>query len=85
METVTVSIKGQVTIPSSLRKELEIEKGAKLIIVKEGKAIKMIPIPKLSNLAGVDKELFKGRKPSDEIETERAKWDREFEKRLRET
>lgn len=80
-----MSSKGQVTIPSSLRKELEIEKGLKLIIVKEGKTIKMIPVPKLSKLAGVDKELFKGRKPSEEIETERTKWDKEFEKRLRET
>jgi len=59
METVTVSSKGQVTIPSRLRKELKIVKGEKLLIVREGNLIKMIPVPRLSNLAGVDKEVFK--------------------------
>jgi AbrB family looped-hinge helix DNA binding protein len=59
METVTVSSKGQVTIPSRLRKELKIGKGEKLLIVREGNLIKMIPVPRLSNLAGVDKEVFK--------------------------
>lgn len=83
VETVTVTSKGQVTIPSRLRRELRIVKGEKLLIVREGNAIKMIPVPKLSNLAGVDKEVFKGRKPSEEIETMRKEWTREFEKRIR--
>jgi len=43
METVTVSSKGQVTIPSRLGKELKIVKGEKLLIVREGNSIKMIP------------------------------------------
>jgi AbrB family looped-hinge helix DNA binding protein len=51
METVTVSSKGQVTIPSRLRKELNIVKGEKLLIVREGNLIKMIPVLRLSNLA----------------------------------
>jgi len=85
VETVTVSSKGQVTIPSGLRKDLEIEEGEKLIVVKEGGAIKMIPVPRLSKLAGVDKGVFRGREPSKEIEDERRREDREFEKRLRET
>jgi AbrB family looped-hinge helix DNA binding protein len=50
METVTVSSKGQVTIPSRLRKELKIVKGEKLLIFREGNSIKMIPVPRLSNL-----------------------------------
>jgi AbrB family looped-hinge helix DNA binding protein len=50
METVTVSSKGQVTIPSRLRKELKIVKGEKLLIFREGNSIKMIPMPRLSNL-----------------------------------
>jgi len=84
VETVTVTSKGQVTIPSRLRRELRIVNGEKLLIVREGNAIKMIPVPKLSNLAGVDKDLFKGRKPSEEIETMRKEWTKEFEKRIQE-
>jgi len=84
VETVTVTSKGQVTIPSRLRKELKIVNGEKLLIVREGNVIKMIPVPKLSNLAGVDKDLFKGRKPSEEIETMRKEWTKEFEKRIQE-
>jgi len=85
VETVTVSSKGQVTIPSGLRKDLEIEEGEKLLVVKEGGAIKMIPVPRLSRLAGVDKEVFRSREPSKEIEDERRREDKEFEKRLRKT
>lgn len=84
VETVTVTSKGQVTIPSRLRRELKIVNGEKLLIVREGNVIKMIPVPKLSNLAGVDKDLFKGRKPSKEIETMRKEWTKEFEKRIQE-
>jgi hypothetical protein len=35
-----------------------------LLIIEEGKEeLRMIPVPKLSELGGVDKALFKGRKP----------------------
>jgi hypothetical protein len=40
--------------------------------------------PKLSKLAGVDKELFADRKPSKELEAMRKEWTEEFEKRVRE-
>jgi len=85
VETVTVTSKGQVTIPSRLRRELRIVKGEKLLIVREGNAIKIIPVPKLSKLAGVDEEVFRGRKPSGEIETMRKEWTKEFEKRTQQT
>ena len=62
VEIVTVTSKGQITIPARLRKELKIMKGGKLLVMREGNAIKMIPVPKLSGMAGIDKELFKGRK-----------------------
>lgn len=81
METVTVTSKGQITIPSRLRKELRIANGERILLIREGDAIKIIPLPKLSKLAGVDEEVFKGRKPSDEIETMRKEWTKEFEKR----
>jgi len=82
VETVTVTSKGQVTIPSRLRKELRIGEGEKLLVIREGNAIKIIPVPKLSELAGVDEEVFKGRKPSGEIDAMRKEWTREFEKRI---
>ena len=81
VETVTVTSKGQVTIPSRLRRELRILQGEKLLIVREGNAIKIIPVPKLSKLAGVDEEMFRDRKPSEEIGTMRKEWTREFDKR----
>ena len=84
-ETVTVTSKGQVTIPSKLRKKLKISKGEKLLITSEDNTIKIIPIPKLSELAGIDEILFKGRKPSTEVEASRKDWSDEFEKRVRQT
>lgn len=84
VETVTVTAKGQVTIPADLRRKLDIAKGERLVVVREGEALKMIPVPKLSRLAGVDKEVFKGRRPSKEIEEVRREWTKDFEKRLKE-
>jgi hypothetical protein len=66
-----------------LRRELRIGKGERFLIVREGNVIKMIPVPKLSNLAGVDREVFRGRKPSEEIEVVRKEWTAEFDKRVR--
>jgi hypothetical protein len=40
--------------------------------------------PKLSELAGVDKDLFKGRKPSAELKAMRKEWDKEFRERIQE-
>ena len=82
VETVTVTSKGQVTIPSRLRRDLKILEGEKLLVIREGNAIKIIPVPKLSKLAGVDEEVFRGRKPSGEIEVMRKEWTKEFEKRV---
>ena len=81
VEIVTVTSKDQITIPSRLRRELKIMEGEKLLVMHEGNAIKMIPVPKLSRMAGIDKELFKGRKPSREIEEMREEGTGEFEER----
>lgn len=85
VETVTVTSKGQVTLPSRLRRELKIVEGEKLLVIREGDAIKMIPVPKLSRLAGVDREVFEGKKPSEEIQAMRGEWTREFEERVQQT
>jgi antitoxin PrlF len=84
-ETATVTSKGQITIPSRLRKELKIKEGEKLLIVREDDTIRIIPIPKLSKLAGEDEEVFKGKKPSAEIETMRKEWTQEFDRRNQQT
>ncbi len=84
VETVTVSSKGQVTLPSKLRKRLKIAKGEKLLVVSEDNTIRLVPVPKLSKLAGVDKELFANRKPSEELKAMRKEWTEEFDKRIRE-
>jgi len=83
VEAVTVTSKGQVTIPSRLRREMNIEEGEKLLVTREGDAIKMTPVPKLSEMAGVDRGVFEGKKPSEEIEAMRREWTKEFEKRIR--
>jgi len=85
VETVTVTTKGQITIPADLRRKLQIAEGTKLIVIHEGEALKMIPVPKLSKLAGIDKEVFKRRKPSQELEKMRKEWTQEFDERLKET
>ena len=76
MEVVTVTSRGRITIPSRVRRELKIVEGDKLLLIREGNAIKLIPVPKLSRMAGIDRLLFRGRKPSKEIEEMR----REFER-----
>jgi len=78
---VTVTSKGQVTIPARLRKELGILEGERLLVVREGNAIKMTPVQKLSQLAGVDREVFKGKTPSKDIERLRQEWTKEFERK----
>ena len=84
METITVTTKGQITIPADLRRELQISEGTTLIVTREGEALKIIPVPKLSQLAGVDKDIFKGRKPSKELEKMRKEWTQEFDQRVKE-
>ncbi len=83
VETVKVTSKGQITIPSKLREELKITEGEKLLVTREGNAIKIVPLPKLSKMAGIDKEVFEGKKPSKDIEVIRKEWTGEFEKRIR--
>ena len=84
-ESVTVTSKGQITLPSRIRKRLKIVKGEKLLVVSEDNAIKLIPVTKLSKLAGIDKELFANRKPSKELEATRKEWDKEFDNQVSKT
>jgi AbrB family looped-hinge helix DNA binding protein len=80
---VTVTSKGQITIPADIRRRLSIVEGTKLMVIQEGGAVKIIPIVELSKLAGVDKELFIGRDVGKELEEERREDFLAEERRLR--
>lgn len=82
-ETVTVTSKGQITIPSRLRRELRIAEGERILLIRDGNTVRIMPVPKLSKMAGVDEEVFKRRTPSKEVEAMRKEWTREFEQRVR--
>ncbi len=60
---------------------MKIKKGTRLVVVPEGDSIRLFRVQKLSELAGVDEEVFRGTKPSEDLETMRKEWDREFERR----
>jgi len=70
---VTISAKGQLVLPSHVRKELSLEKGTKMVlIVKEGMVI-MKPLKRLSELRGILSEI---EKPAREIVKElREEWE----------
>ena len=52
MESVTMSTKGQIVIPSRIRKKYGLKKGEKLVITDENDYIKIIPRTKLTDLVG---------------------------------
>jgi AbrB family looped-hinge helix DNA binding protein len=55
MDVVTLSSKGQIVIPSKVRKKYSLKKGDSLVIVEEKDAIRLQPLVNLSELWGVDK------------------------------
>jgi AbrB family looped-hinge helix DNA binding protein len=74
-ETVRVSSKGQIVIPTDLREKLNIDKGRKMILVEKDGVIIMKPIRKLSELKGI----LRTRESVKEIIKElRAEWDTEL-------
>jgi AbrB family looped-hinge helix DNA binding protein len=42
VEVATVTSKGQVTLPASIRKKLGLRKGSKLIFLEEGKGVRLV-------------------------------------------
>ncbi len=52
METITIRAKGQIVIPSRIRKKLGLKKGGKLAIKEEGGCIKMLPPTNITELCG---------------------------------
>jgi len=43
VEVATVTSKGQVTLPASIRRKLGLRKGSKLIFLEEGREVRLLP------------------------------------------
>ncbi len=50
IKTVTVSEKGQISIPMDIRKQLAVEKGSKLVIILKGKKLLISKADDISQL-----------------------------------
>jgi AbrB family looped-hinge helix DNA binding protein len=76
-EIVTMSTKGQVTLPNEFREELKIDKGSKMVVLIKQGWIFMKPISNLSKLRGI---LSEAEKTSEELIREiRGEWDKDLE------
>ncbi len=54
MKTVSVTRKGQVTVPITLRRKYGIEEGMKMIVEDSGSGIVLKVVPRLVDLIGID-------------------------------
>ncbi len=77
----TVSTRGQVSIPSELRKKYHIEAETELEWIEEGNTIRVIPLPK--DPIGAFRGAGKGRYTSDKLVRDRKKERLEEEERDR--
>jgi len=75
MDVVTLSSKGQIVIPSKVRKKFSLKSGDSLVLVEEKDAIRLHPIVNLSDLWGVD--TVKNTRPM--MKEMRKEWDDELE------
>ena len=80
---VSVTSEGQLTLPEKIRKELNIERGSKFVVTMEKEYILLKPMTSsLSELYGIDKEIWKGRDVKKEILELREEWDKGFKERF---
>jgi len=77
MDLVTLSSKGQIVIPSKVRKKFSLKEGDSLVIVEEKDAIRLHLLVNLSELWGVDKLKNTGRR----LNKMRKEWDGELEEK----
>lgn len=72
-EIVTISAKGQIVLPSAIRRELSLEKGTKMVLVVKKGMVIMKPLKRLSELRGILSEI---EKPAREMVKElREEWE----------
>lgn len=77
MEVVTLSSKGQIVIPSKVRKKFSLKEGDSLVIIEENDAIRLQPLVDLSKLWGVDRLKNTG----EAVKELRKEWDDELEEK----
>jgi len=77
MEVVTLSSKGQIVIPSKVRKKFSLKEGDALIVVEEDDAIRLQPLVNLSELWGIDKL----KNTAEAVKELRKEWDDGLEKK----
>ena len=77
MDIVTLSSKGQIVIPSKIRKKFLLKGGDSLVIVEEKDAIRLQPLVNLPELWGVDKLKNTGRM----LKEMRKEWDDKLEEK----
>lgn len=53
MQTLTVSSKYQIVIPSGVRERLRIQPGAKLMVVELGGSLRLVPVEPAAALRGI--------------------------------
>jgi len=53
--TATLSSKFQISIPKAVREELHWEAGQEFVFIPKDKGVLVMPVPKLSDLAGIAK------------------------------
>lgn len=51
--TATLSSKFQISIPKAVREELHWKAGQELVFIPKGKGVLVMPVPELSQLAGL--------------------------------
>lgn len=76
-EIVTVTTKGQITLPIEVRDQLDIEKGSRMVVLIKRGWIFMRPVKRLSELRGILKEV--GKTSEELIREIRQEWDEKLE------
>ena len=81
-EIISVTSDGRLTLPEEIRKVLKIGKGSKLVVTMEKKYIVLKPMTSLSELYGIDREIWKGQDVKKEVLELREEWDKGFRERV---
>lgn len=77
MNYVTLSSKGQIVLPSNIRKKFHLKKGDKLLVKQKKDVIMLKQITSLPQLKGIDQL----KEASQDLQKLRKEWDEEFEEK----
>jgi len=74
MKEISVTRKGQVTIPLEYRRKYGIKKGSKVLIEDVGRGLLLRPIPQLEEEAGIDVGKYNVRELKKMLDEMREEW-----------